>query len=305
MSMQVRVEALKQQLENLFPGKWFSEQKRNRNIDTGLEAIDTGITRGIARKRITEWSGPLSSGKTTLLRNAVSHWCAQGLNVAYIDSEGKLYPADWAAIGSTTPSIQNNLTVIDVDSQKGKFWIVRPADLETKDENVLPLVSKKNMLVQEAIWSADQFVRSNAFDVVILDLGKNDLSQRNLGMGYSSVPSRIYARLQRALDKSKAALIIVSDTDSFLDSEEQEIAVAPKQASGSNNWGCHARFVFNRGFAIRCESNLKGVAMIAPTVKLSAWRDGQSQEVEVNLGAAVPNRLFTHTPVPDRRTSKG
>ncbi len=303
MSMQARVEALKQQLENLFPGKWFSEQKRNRNINTGLVEIDNGITRGIARKKITEWNGPVSSGKTTLLRNAIINWCAQGLNVAYIDCEGKLYPADWSGIGSTASIGKENLSFVDVNFQKGKFWIVRPSEEEAAPTDVIPLVSKKNVLVQEAIWSADQFIRSNAFDIVILDLGQNDLSKRNkLGMGYLSVPSRIYARFQRALDKSKAAFIVVADTESVI-VDEQDAEVNQKQSQ--NNWGCHARFLFNRGLAVRCESSLKGVAMITPTVKLSAWRDGQSQEVEVNLGSAVPNRLFTHSAVPDRRTSKG
>ncbi|MBX9723091.1 MAG: hypothetical protein K2X81_16940 [Candidatus Obscuribacterales bacterium] len=297
MSMQDRVEALKQQLEHLFPGKWLSNGNRQRNISTSVEAIDSGITRGIARKRITEWSGPLSSGKTTLLRNAVAHWCAQGLNVAYIDCEGKLYPADWASVET---------------HNSGKFWIVRPEEkIANSDSTVLPLISKKNMLVQESIWSADQFIRSNAFDVVILDLGNNNLSgKKNLGMGYSSVPSRIYARLQRALDKSKAALIIASDSGLSPSLESSKDAEAgkvknPAAVGASNNWGCHARFIFNRGMAIRCEAGLNGIAMIVPTIRLSAWRDGLSQEVEVNLGSSVPNRLFTHPQIPDRRTSKG
>lgn len=298
MGMQNRVEALKQQFEQLFPGKWMVSSKRHRNLTTGLEAIDTGITRGIARKRISEWSGPLSSGKTTLLRSAIMHWCSQGLNVAYIDCEGKLYPADWSSVEKPG---------------KGKFWIVRPD--ESKKEKTDPsepvlLVSKKNIQMQEAIWSADQFIRSNAFDVVILDLGSNEIGRRHsLGMGYASVPSRVYARLQRALDTSKAALIMVSDTivDSYAasktaDKNARQNAVPDLNA---NNWGCHARFVFNRGLAVRCEAGLNGVAMISPTIRLHAWRDGLSQEVEVSLGSSVPNRLFTHTQVPDRRTSKG
>ncbi len=288
MSMQVRVEALKQQLEQLFPGTCLSAKKGSRNsISTGIDGIDSGLSRGIARKRISEWSGPLSSGKTTLLRNAISHCCTQGLNVAYIDCQGKLYPADWASI------------------EGGKFWIIRPEEKNeagTKETSVLPLVSRKNMYVQEALWSADQFIRSNAFDLVILDLGNNDLSKRkNLGMGYSSLPSKIYARLSRALAKSKAALLIVSDTEIPESENEPD---SKRAATASGNWGCHTRFLFNRGLAIRAESGLKGLAMIIPTVKLTVLRDGQLQEVEVSLGSSVPNRLFTHPQVPDRRTSK-
>lgn len=307
MSMQVRVEALKQQLEQLFPGKWLSSHKRPRNLSTGIEAIDAGVTRGIARKRISEWSGPLSSGKTTLLRSAIGHWCAEGLNVAYIDCEGKLYPADWASVGNARAAELPRVVPINSEvasAGTGKFWIVRPEDKTEKNnsDSIVPLVSRKNLLMQEAVWSADQFIRSSAFDVVILDLGSNEIGRRkSLGMGYCSVPSRIYARLQRSLDKSKAALIIVSDSMVDLDADEQQQTAA----AASNNWGCHARFTFNRSLAIRCESGLNGVAMIIPTVRLSAWRDGLSQEVEVQLGSSVPNRLFTHSQVPDRRTSKG
>lgn len=291
MSMQVRVEALKQQLEQLFPGKWLSNHKRTRNLSTGVEVIDNGITRGITRSRITEWSGPLSSGKRTLLRNAIANWCANDLNVAYIDSEGKLYPADWASIES---------------GGKGKFWIVRPDEQAAAELNaeVVPLVSRKNIFVQEAIWSADQFIRSNAFDVVILDLGLNDLSKRkSMGMGYCPVPSRIYARLQRALDRSKAALIIVSDN--CMSSQNSSAQSPQKQNAAASNWGCHSRFLFDRGLAVRSEAGLNGIAMITPTIRLSAWRDGLSQEGEVSLGSSVPNRLFTHPQIPDRRTSKG
>jgi hypothetical protein len=308
MNMQVRVEALKQQLEQLFPGKWLNGQMRPRNnINTGIEGIDAGVTRGIARKRITEWSGPLSSGKTSLLRSAVAHWCAQGLNVAYIDCEGKLYPADWASITAANSADQKVVPInlkseLENESvqQKGKFWIIRPSEKnENKSASVVPLISKRNLLMQEAIWSADQFIRSNAFDIVILDLGSNQPGKKKgLGMGYSPAPGKIYTRLQRSLDKSKAALIVVSDT-SVADEDDES------NTSASNNWGCHARFTFNRGLAVKCEAGLNGVAMIVPTIRLSAWRDGLSQEVEVNLGSSVPNRLYTHTQIPDRRTSKG
>lgn len=61
MNMQARVSNLKQQFEQLFPGKWLTaNSERTRNLTTGLECIDLSLTRGIARRRITEWIGPLS-----------------------------------------------------------------------------------------------------------------------------------------------------------------------------------------------------------------------------------------------------
>lgn len=287
--MQARVSSLKQQLEHLFPGKWLTGNERSPNLQTGLPEIDQGIARGIARKRITEWSGATSSGKTSLLRAAISNWCNVGLNVAYVDSEGRLLASDWAFIDNGTG---------------GKFWIVRPPDentisaqnstnakqQSTTDNTVVPLISKKTLYMQEAMWSADQFVRSKGFDVVILDLGSSNPSNNHRqGLAQSSVPSKIYARLQRSLDRSKCALIIVRDV--------------PSSAS-SEGWGCHSRFNFDWGTSIKCEAGLAGTAMITPTIKCNVTRDGLSETVEVNIGSKVQNRLFTHPQVPDRRTSK-
>lgn len=306
MNMQVRVEALKQKLEQLFPGKWLNANKAAGTISTGIDAIDTGITRGVTRKRISQWSGPLSSGKTTLLRNAVRHWCAQGLNVAYIDSQGNLLPADWSSIGKPDTEAENIVELPGTSAsiaKQGKFWIVRPQqNLEnTASNTVVPLISRKTLLAQDAIWGADQFIRSNAFDVVILDLGREELGTRKgTGIAYCSLASKIYARLQRALDKSKAALIIVSDQE-----VSDSAGAGGQKLPAPANWGCHTRFTFNQGIAIQSESGLKGITMIVPTIKLCAWRDGLSQELEVKLAYSIPNRLFTHPQVSDRRTSKG
>jgi hypothetical protein len=291
--MQARVSQLKQQFEQLFPGKWVTGAERSPNLQTGFAEIDKGVARGIARKRIAEWVGPISSGKTSLLRAAISNWCSAGLNVAYIDTEGKLLAADWAFL----------------QQAPGKFWIVRPPDGNTictrsaheratgeaalsQNHNVVPLIARRALFAQEALWSADQFIRCNGFDVVVLDFGSSNPSDsRRRGIAYTPVPSRVYARLQRSLDRSKAALIIVRDIPA--DSKIQ-----------SESWGASTRFVFDWGTAIRCESGLLGNVMITPTVKCNVSKDGMQQIAEVDIASSVQNRLFTHPQVPDRRTSK-
>jgi hypothetical protein len=274
--MQARVSNLKQQLEHLFPGKWLTGAERSRNLLTGMPELDNSVARGIARKRIAEWVGPISSGKTSLLKAAIKNWCAAGLNVAYVDAEGKLFAADWS-----------------FNDGNGKFWIARPPDNNTIQSSgtVVPLVSKRALFVQEALWSADQFIRSNAFDVVVLDFGSaNPSDSKRRGMAYSPVPSRIYARLQRSLDRSKSALIIVRDIPN---------------AQAVESWGANVRFNFDWGTSIRCESGLAGNVMITPSIKCNVVKDGFSQNVEVTVASSVQNRLFTHPQVPDRRTSKG
>src|SRR5437868_4686186 len=127
MSMQASISVLKQQFEQLFPGKWLPAGNYSRQLSTGLAVFDNSIARGMARRRITEWVGPLSSGKTSVLRQVATRWCAEGLNVAYVDAQGRLLAADWAFVDG---------------NQKGKFWIVRPnaAQITRDEQGAIPLV---------------------------------------------------------------------------------------------------------------------------------------------------------------------
>lgn len=321
--MSKQVGALRKHLEQLFPGKWLqpgSAPATPRSIlPIGLPEFERSIVRGIARRRITEWLGPISSGKTSLLRSAIANWCASGANVAYIDAQGRLLAADWAFVSATNSDHTSNA--------RGKFWIVRPSEQQQKATNanqqkVIPLASKSGLQLQEALWSAGELIASNAFDVVVLDLGSTRLSKvspgrsahqkthnrngqdvphkiNNLaevdlsGTSYQPVPSRVYARLQRQLDRSKTALIVVRDLP------------AGKSTELPSGWGCHARFNFDWSTGVRCEAGLAGLVMITPVIRCAVSKDGISQEVEVNLGCSVQNRLFAHPQVPDRRTSKG
>jgi len=251
MSIQAQVATLKQHLEQLFPGKWLSGKERQQTLLTGITEIDRNLNRGLARQRITEWTGPASSGKSTLLRAAIANWCASGFRVAYVDTEGKLMAADWAL--------------------SEKFWVVRLEGLYKGEQT-----PKGKERAQNALWSADQLLRSNIFDVIVLDLGEiNHLS------------SRIYARLQHSLGRSKAALLIVRDG-----------------APSSSAWGCHTQLSFHWGNAVQCEAGLDGIANIIPAIQCHVWRDGLSQTTEATPDSHVSNRLFTHPQVPDRRTPK-
>lgn len=267
MSIKAHSVALKQHFERLFPGKWMSGKEQRRTILTGLAQIDQHLLRGISRQRLTEWAGLASSGKTTILRAAITNWCTQGLHVAYIDCAGKLIASDWTSVGEKI----------------GRFWVVRPADitadLSGKHRQEGNKYRWRNVhyrgMEEVAIW----LIRSNAFDVVILDLADEN-AQRQLS-------NYFYARLQNVLGRSKAALIVMRDSDEMLP-----------------GWGCHARLHFQWGTTVHCVAGIGGIAVFAPTIQLSIWQDGLTKTTEVAFAAHVSNRLFTHSQVSDRRTSK-
>ncbi len=273
MSTGSNVAALKEHFEQLFPGKWLLKGHNQRNLQTGLLPIDTGPSRGIARKRISEWLGAPSSGKSSVLRFIVAQWCAAGLHVVYVDAANRLSPGDWAFV--TEPQMNfsealkkycapTSLTIPGKQGREadvGRFWVVRN------------LVGRNK---QEALWATEQLVRSSLFDVVIFDVANT-----------TALQSRFYARLQRSLDSSKSALVIMKDED--------------RANSNSASWGCHTRFYFRWSNSIATESGLSGIAAISPAVRSSIWKDGLNKSMELAFDAYATNRLFTHPQIPDRR----
>lgn len=281
MNTHASLATLRQHLENLFPGKWVRGDDRQKTLLTGLSEIDHSLMRGLARQRITEWSGPVSSGKTSVLRAIVSNWCASGFDVAYVDTENRLIPADWIFLdkgncGARPVGLANR----QKSSSSGKFWGIRNLSISNRD-TAPPGASrfKKRLVAQEHLWAADELIRSNAFDVVILDLGASE--QRR------PITSRIYARLQNSLAKSKAALILLRDGE-FL----------------QPGWGCYAQIGFRWGLTWQSIEGLNGAITILPSIHCSVIKDGLAHTAEVQVISHVTNSLFTHPQVPDRRTPK-
>jgi len=346
MSNKSSVAALREHLETLFPGKLFSQTNSHRTVLTGLSPIDHGITHGLMRRRIAEWVGDESSGKTTVLRSIISNWCAAGFYVVYIDALNRLVASDWAFVdkiptidridgqqegianlknqstnllvktGNVFPqegiaNLKNQPTNLLVKT-RDDFQQEGIANLENQPTNLLvktgndfpqedianlenrqlnlfrsPASKKgkfwvvRNLREQDLLWAAEQLVRSSIFDVVILEIGKP-----------GGLNSRAYARLQRALDRSKTAFVLV-----------KEVPIA--STAGSTSWGCDSRFRFGWSPDVQCENGLNGATVsISPSIHGTAWRDGLSQNLEIIENAHVSNRLFTHPQVPDRRIPK-
>lgn len=256
MNNQARITNLKKHLEHLFPGKWVSGQPQTKTLLTGIPEIDGALLRGIARQRITEWTGTLSSGKTTILRSAISHWLSNGFHIAYVDTGNKLRAADW-----TFPTTQS--------TAPGKFWVIRPNENGNSSD------------LRNALWAADQLIRCQSFDVVILDLDSIKTPYQ------TQKEDRFYARLQTSLAQSNTSLLIL-------------------KTAGSHDAGgrCYARLNFHWQHSPRYQSGFGGITIILPSVVCSIWKGGLSKTVEVSPTHHASNRLFTHSPVPDRRTAK-
>jgi hypothetical protein len=278
MNTRTSLATLRQQLESLFPGKWVQADHKQKTLLTGLAEIDQSLTRGIARQRITEWLGSVSSGKTSVLRNIISHWCASGFDVAYIDTEDRLVASDWVFIEQRVLANKNSQQH-SMQSAAGRFWVIRNLPVSTDTAVNINKRAKPRLPVQNPLWATDELIRSHAFDVVILDMGQSERAK--------PIPSRVYARLQNSLSKSKTALILLRDSE-----------------FSNPGWGCYAQIGFRFQPTVKSIDGLHGAVMILPSINCSVVKDGLSQTAEVEISSHVANRLFTHPHVPDRRTPK-
>lgn len=176
--------------------------------------------------------------------------------------------ANWCASGFDVAYVDARCKLLAADwafveRGRGRLWVIRAPP--KGDANT-------------TLYATDQLIRCNAFDAVVLDLGHGN-----------ALSSRIYARLQRSLARSKAALIIVRDDDS----------------SASIGWGCQIQLKFCwTNEAAELASGINGVAAIAPSISLSVSKEGLSKQLETTVGLHVSNHLFTHSTVPDRRAPK-
>jgi recombination protein RecA len=152
---------------------------------TGSLSIDlaTGVG-GIPRGRIVEIYGPESSGKTSLALSTIAQAQKTGGIAAYIDAEHALDP-QWAAkLG------------VKVD----EIYLSQPSNGE------------------EALEIVDNLVRSNAFDIIVVDsvaalVPKSEI-EGNMGDSTMGVQARLMSQALRkltgAISKSKTTVIFIN-----------------------------------------------------------------------------------------------
>lgn len=104
-------------------------------LSSGLSAFDALLPEGIPAGQLTEFVGPDSSGKTSLLHRIIMRTQTRGTSVGYVDAERSLMPADWCT------------------SAPGLLWVVRPPR------------------PTEGAFCIEVLLRSCSFGLVILDGG--------------------------------------------------------------------------------------------------------------------------------------
>lgn len=155
----------------------------------------------------------------------------------------------------------------NTNQSTGKFWVAR--DLAGRD----------------FLWATETLIRSRIFDVIILDLDLDNTNQQSNTINWRS--NKVYTRLQNALSKSQTALLFLTNNHKL-----------------PQNWNFYTRLDFQWGNNIQYTEGLLGKTMLSPTISCSIQKDGLSHNTEVPIISYAANRLFTHSSIPDRRSTK-
>ena len=131
-------------------------------LPTGIAALDRALAGGLPRGRLTEITGPLGSGKTSLVRHIVTR---SDQRVAYIDATRTLVPRDWAHVSTLwvirPPTPQRGAWSADVLLRSGAFGLV--------------VLDSAPPLTRAVTMRLSQLSRES--DAVLLVLGEDQLLQ--------------------------------------------------------------------------------------------------------------------------------
>ena len=156
------------------------EDYRLRPLATGVAALDPILAGGFPRGEQSEIHGPPSSGRTGVLLALLAHTTRAGALAALVDPLDRLDPGSAAAAG--------------VDLER-LLWLRGPRGGGEEPQA---------KALGAATAAVATLVGSGLFDVVALDLAGADGARRRL-------PSTTWLRLQRLVEDTKTALVLVAD----------------------------------------------------------------------------------------------
>jgi recombination protein RecA len=181
------------------------EEKVEDGISTGSLSLDIALGgSGLPRGRIVEIFGPESSGKTTLTLHTIAEAQKSGGYAAFIDAEHAFDPSYARKLG--------------VDTKGARFKVSQPSSGE------------------EALDITETLVRSNAFDIIVIDsvaalVPKAEL-EGEMGDAHVGLQARL---MSQALRKLTAAIARARTTVIFINQIREKIGVffgSPETTTG-------------------------------------------------------------------------
>jgi hypothetical protein len=186
---------------------------------TGLPSLDAQLRGGVPRGQVSEIVGPRSSGRTSVLRALMATATRQGELVALIDTLDRFDPASAVAAGVDLARL---LWVRGQDVPLTQLALApgwepsRPRSGRTRDSVVARALDR-------AIKAVNLVLQSGGFGLVALDIADVPLD------ALRELPFNTWMRLQRVVDASDTACVLVGDVPSARSAKGVSIRLQPQR----------------------------------------------------------------------------
>jgi hypothetical protein len=157
------------------------EDRRRRPLATGIAELDALLDGGFPRGELSEIHGPASSGRTGVLLSLLARTTGTGALAALVDPLDRLDPASAQAAGVDLARL---------------LWLRGPRGDGGEEPQAKAL--------GEATAAAATLAGAGLFDVVALDLA-------GAGHGRRRLPATTWLRLQRLVEHTNTALVLLAD----------------------------------------------------------------------------------------------
>ena len=239
-------------------------------LPTGIAALDRLLPGGgLPRGRLTTLVGPLSGGRTTLVRAAAAATLRAGGWVAYVDATRTLAPREWAEVEREAAA-----HALCAD-RPPRLCVVRPHDRG------------------RGAWCADVLLRSGAFALVVLD-------------GAPPLTSAAAVRLTRLARDADAALVVLGEPEEAADGDDAaERGERPRRSRRAERArGAERRVVSAVRLHVRRAppaGRRRWRSETRRVLQVTVEKGGSRRAVEVSCAIGLARRLCAHPEVPDRR----
>jgi RecA/RadA recombinase len=191
---------------------------KRRLLGTGLRPLDAILAGGIVRGRISEITGPPSSGKTSLATSLIAAATRRGEASAWIDSTGSFDPASMAAAGVELarvlwvhPRSLYRPSASQLDLESG---ILSPAGETIAAVDALHEISTDALSSSYSVISAGRRADGRktllkAAELVV-ETGNFGLVVVDFGFARYPIPQNAALRLARKAERSGAAVLVLA-----------------------------------------------------------------------------------------------
>jgi len=259
-------------LESRFPAALTPSPRTTCEVaSTGIEEADRLLEGGLPVGAISEITGPVSSGRTSLVLAYLAQRTAEERVCAWVDTTDAFDPESAAANGV----LLRQLLWVRCNNKKPNF--------NSNIQHKLHQSDKPWNRLDQALRATDLLLQTAGFAAIVLDLG--DIAPQHAGR----IPLATWFRYRQAADRTRCSLLVIGQAGYAQSGAALALECAPLQPETAGS-------TVLRGFTYKLESGrqrFSSISMGARKPPVSTWSAGAHWDTERVPRARGPHgRVF-------------